>query len=40
MPSGRIDPTGDRPQRFRAVLEEWRRAAKLPAVELKGGGQK
>jgi len=38
MPSGRIDPTGDRPQRFRALLEEWRRAAKLPAVELKQGG--
>jgi hypothetical protein len=34
MPGGRIDPTGDRPQRFRALLEEWRRAAKLPALDL------
>ena len=36
MPDARIDPTGDRPQRFRALLEEWRRAAKLPALELVG----
>jgi len=34
MPGGRIDPTGDRPQRFRALLDEWRRAAKLPALDL------
>jgi hypothetical protein len=34
MPNGRIDPSGDRPQRFRALLEEWRRAAKLPALDL------
>ena len=25
MPNGRIDPTGDRPERWRAILEEWRR---------------
>jgi imidazolonepropionase-like amidohydrolase len=37
MPNGRIDPTGDRPQRFRSLLEAWRRAAKLPAVDLVGG---
>ena len=25
MPKGRIDPTGDRAERWRAILEEWRR---------------
>lgn len=24
LPGGRIDPTGDRPERFRALLERWR----------------
>ena len=32
MPGGRIDPTGDRPQRFHAILVEWRRAAGLSPV--------
>jgi imidazolonepropionase-like amidohydrolase len=32
MPGGKIDPTGDRPRRFRALLDEWRHAAKLPAL--------
>jgi hypothetical protein len=27
MPNGQIDPTGDRPERWRAILEEWRRSA-------------
>jgi imidazolonepropionase-like amidohydrolase len=39
MPNGRIDPSGDRPQRFRALLEEWRRAAKLPPVDLVRDGK-
>ncbi len=26
MPDGEIDPSGDHPQRFRALLERWRRA--------------
>jgi imidazolonepropionase-like amidohydrolase len=29
MPGGRIDPTGDRPERFHAILVEWRKAAGL-----------
>jgi hypothetical protein len=32
MPGGRIDPTGDRAPRFRALLERWRAAAGLPKV--------
>jgi hypothetical protein len=27
MPKGQIDPTGDRPERWRAILEEWRAAS-------------
>ncbi len=34
MPDDRFDPTGDRPQRFHAILVEWRRAAGLPPIEL------
>ena len=30
LPGGRIDPTGDRPQRFRAILERWREATGEP----------
>lgn len=26
MPGGKLDPTGDRPERWRAILEEWRAA--------------
>jgi hypothetical protein len=33
MPKGRIDPTADRAERWRKLLVEWRREAKLPAVE-------
>ena len=33
MPSGRFDPTGDRPERFKAILLDWRRAAGLPPIE-------
>jgi imidazolonepropionase-like amidohydrolase len=33
MPGGRFDPTGDRPERFKAILLEWRKAAGLPPVE-------
>ncbi len=25
MPGGAFDPTGDRPQRFQVILEEWRK---------------
>ena len=32
MPGGRIDPTGDRPERFHALLVEWRQAAGLPPI--------
>lgn len=32
MPGGKIDPTGDRPERFKRILIEWRSAAGLPAV--------
>ncbi len=32
MPTGEIDPTGDRAERWRALLIEWRLAARLPAV--------
>ena len=34
MPGDRFDPTGDRPQRFHAILVEWRRAAGLPPIDL------
>ncbi|MGH9369347.1 MAG: hypothetical protein ACRD3M_16960 [Thermoanaerobaculia bacterium] len=34
MPKGKIDPSGDRPQRWRAILIEWRKAARLPEVPL------
>ncbi|MEX1246137.1 MAG: amidohydrolase family protein [Thermoanaerobaculia bacterium] len=34
MPGGKIDPAGDRPERFRAILVAWRKAAGLPAIEL------
>ncbi len=30
FPGGKIDPTGDRPQRFRAILERWRQAIGEP----------
>ncbi len=33
MPGGQFDPTGDRPQRFHAILVEWRKAAGLPDGE-------
>ena len=32
MPGGSIDPTGDRPERMRALLEAWRRESGLPPV--------
>jgi imidazolonepropionase-like amidohydrolase len=35
MPGGRFDPTGDRPERFHAILLEWRKAAGLPPIETK-----
>jgi imidazolonepropionase-like amidohydrolase/heat shock protein HslJ len=34
MPGGRIDPTGDRPQRFHALLAAWRKAARLAPIAL------
>lgn len=35
MPRDGIDPSGDRPARWRALAIEWRKAAGLPAVSLK-----
>ena len=32
MPGGRFDPTGDRAQRFGAILTEWRKATGLPPI--------
>ena len=32
MPKGHIDPSGDRPQRWRSILIEWRKAVGLPVV--------
>ena len=34
MPKGSIDPSEDRPERWRVILVEWRKAVGLPAVEL------
>ena len=34
IPKDRIDPSGDRPQRWRAILIEWRKAAGLPEVPI------
>jgi hypothetical protein len=34
MPDGRIDPSADRPARWRDILVEWRKAAGLPEVSL------
>lgn len=36
MPDGEIDPSGDHPERFRALLNRWRRAAGLEPIE-RGG---
>ena len=33
MPGGEIDPSGDRPERFKAILERWRGVTGLPAVD-------
>lgn len=33
MPDGEVDPSGDRPERFRAILNRWRRSAGLPTIE-------
>jgi hypothetical protein len=32
MPKGRIDPSGDRPQRWKKLAIEWRKAAGLPVI--------
>ena len=32
-PGGEIDPSGDRPQRYRTLLNRWRKAAGLPPIE-------
>jgi hypothetical protein len=32
-PDGKIDPTGDRPQRYRALLNTWRASVGLPPIE-------
>jgi hypothetical protein len=34
LPNGKFDPTGDRPERWRALLVEWRRAAGLKEIPL------
>jgi len=36
-PDGRIDPTGDRPARHRALLNRWRASVNLPALEPQSG---
>jgi hypothetical protein len=33
MPKGKLDPTGDRAERWKALLVRWRAAAGLPKVE-------
>ena len=33
MPGGDVDPSGDHPRRFRAILERWRAAAGLGPIE-------
>ena len=33
MPDGEIDPSGDHAQRFRRLLNRWREASGLPAIE-------
>jgi hypothetical protein len=33
MPGGDIDPSGDRPERFRALLNRWRSSAELPVIQ-------
>lgn len=38
MPGGEIDPSGDHPERFRALLERWRRDAGLDPIDAAGGG--
>jgi hypothetical protein len=35
-PKGRMNPTKDRPERWLALLKEWRKAAGLPEVRLSG----
>ncbi|HEX3110025.1 MAG TPA: hypothetical protein VHU41_13105, partial [Thermoanaerobaculia bacterium] len=30
MPKGKLDPTGDRPERWKALLVRWREAVRLP----------
>jgi hypothetical protein len=39
MPNGNIDPTGDRAERWRKILIEWRKAVRLPPVELGPPGE-
>jgi hypothetical protein len=34
LPKGRIDPSGDRPSRWRALAIAWRKAAGLPEIRL------
>jgi hypothetical protein len=34
MPEGRLDPTGDRAERWRKLLVEWRRETGLPEVQI------
>jgi hypothetical protein len=33
IPEGEISPTGDRPQRWKKILSEWRRMVGLPPIE-------
>jgi hypothetical protein len=34
MPKGHIDPSGDRPERWRSILIEWRKIAGLPEISV------
>jgi hypothetical protein len=34
MPEDEVDPSGDRPPRYRALLNRWRESAGLETIEL------
>ena len=33
LTDGKVDPTGDRPQRYRALLNTWRASVGMPPIE-------
>ena len=40
MPGGEVEPRGDRPERFRGLLNRWRHATGLPAIPRKNVGRR